>query len=294
MSYLITGANGQVGLSLTNLCCEKSISHQSFNSSDFDITNFCEAKKTAFSIKPSLIINTAAYTNVDGAETNESNSSAVNYVGVKNLTKICNDLSIPLIHISTDYVFDGKSSTPYKETDPTSPINIYGKTKLEGEKYIQEYCESFIIVRTSSIFSRYGNNFFKTILKLASTYNELKIISDQMVRPTYAMDLANALITISNFIINNKFKNNIFHYAGNQTCSWYEFASTILEVNNTFSSKKYSGSIIPIPSEKYVQAAKRPIFSALDSKLICDTFQIKPSNWMAAIPEILKKLEASN
>ena len=230
MKIIILGANGQLGKSLKKIFQKTNYKFYFFNKRDLDINDHITLNKKLISIKPDIIINCCAYTAVDKAEKNCEQANSVNNVAVGKLAQQCMKNNCFLIHISTDYVFDGLSQNPYVENDKKNPIGIYGKTKLDGEHKILDSGCKFCIIRTSWMFSEFGNNFLKTILKLASKNDELSVVSDQVGSPTYSGDISQTILTILPLIKNGTIKNEIFHYTGNTFCSWYEFAKIIIEV----------------------------------------------------------------
>lgn len=284
MKVLLTGANGQLGL-----CFQDRLPDEwdmwATDSSELDITNHDAVLDTVRSYQPDVIINAAAYTAVDKAETNVELADLVNNRGPENLAFAAKKYNSRFIHVSTDYVFDGKSTVPYKEQDRTNPLGIYGKTKLDGEKVVINVLPQSIIVRTAWVFSEYGNNFLKTMLRLGHERNSLGIVDDQRGCPTYAGDIADAIIGL----INANAGGGIYHYCGDVEVSWFEFAQEI------FCSAKDAGKLSKIPelsaitTECYPALAKRPAFSSLDTTKI-QTLGISPSNWHSAISDVIAKL----
>ncbi len=272
---LVIGSNGQLG------SCLKDLEHK-FNYIDFsfvdkddvDITNKEELNKFFYKNQFDYIVNCAAFTAVDKAEDEEIDAKKLNSDAVFYLGQLAKNNNIKIIHISTDYVFDGLKKIPYTETDPTNPSSIYGKTKLDGEIRLLNTCDSAIIIRTSWLYSEYGNNFVKTMLRLAETNTELNIVNDQIGSPTYAGALANAIITIiSKDILQNFWVQGIYHFSENGICSWFDFAKKIFEI------KQIPINVNPIPSYKYPTKATRPKYSTLDKSLIIKTFNIEILDW---------------
>lgn len=210
---------------------------------------------------PDVVINCAAYTAVDEAEEEESTCHAVNAIGAGNLATVCKELGIRLIHISTDFVFDGQSNSPYTETANTSPISVYGKTKLAGENLIRQEMDDFLIVRTSWLYGRHGNNFVKTISRLAVERESLGIVYDQTGTPTYTKDLAEAIINL----ISIKAEPGIYHFSNEGVCSWYDFAFEILNILQLKGETLKLKELTPILSKEYPTAAARPAYSVLDN-----------------------------
>ena len=230
MKVMILGSNGQLGKSLKQCFKKTNYKCYFFNRNDLDINDQVKLNKKFISIKPNIIINACAYTNVDKAEENFNEANNVNNLSVGMLAQQCLNNDCFLIHISTDYVFDGFSESPYKEDDKKNPLGVYGRTKLDGENKILDSNCKFCIIRTSWLFSEFGNNFLKSILNIASKNNEIPVISDQIGAPTYSYDISRAIITILPFIKNGIITNEIFHYSGKTFCSWYEFAKNIIEI----------------------------------------------------------------
>jgi dTDP-4-dehydrorhamnose reductase len=285
MVVLVTGANGQLGQSLQFIAPSYPGIHFVFcSSADLDITNLenCEA---AFSkIKPNYCINAAAYTAVDKAESEPEKAYSINVAGAKNLAEVCKNQHAILLHISTDFVFDGDSSklgmtNGYTETGIPNPTGVYGQTKLDGERAIQEVFDNYYIIRTSWVYSQFGNNFMKTMLRLASERDSLSVVNDQIGTPTNAVDLAEVLAKI---ISSTKKAFGIYNFSNEGQCSWYDFAQKIFEINNITIDLK------PIPTSDFPTPAKRPKYSVLDKSKIKSTFGIKIKNWEESLKQIGK------
>lgn len=284
-TFIITGANGQVGANLTTQLKIQFPNSKIFalNKSQLDITNLNSVKEILKKIKPNIVFNCSAFTAVDLAETEQNLCFQINYKGAENLATVTAELKATLIHISTDYVFDGNKNSPYFEDDLPNPLNIYGKSKLLGEKAIQEINPKHIIVRTSWVFAENYNNFVNTMLKLSSK-NELKIVSDQIGSPTFAPDIANVLIAIAK--INSNF--GLYHFSGLPFVSWFDFANEIFNLAKEKNIIQKSPKLIAIPTSEYPTPAKRPLYSMLDCSKIAKTFTINPSNWQQALNLIIK------
>ena len=289
MRILVTGKTGQLGKSINkivntgngknnyqqdnefifvgreelDLSSESSISHY-FDSNDrFDV-----------------IINCAAYTAVDKAEEEQELANQINHLAVKQLANIANEQKAKLIHISTDYVFDGESDKPYIETDTLNPINIYGKTKLAGEKALQEIMPTdVIIIRTSWLYSEFGNNFVKTMLRLGKERDEINVVSDQIGSPTYATDLAKVILKIIDYQ-DKKQSTEIYHYSNEGEISWYEFAKEIFKI------AEVNCKVNPITTQQYPTPAKRPRNSLIDSNKIMQLFDINTPFWKDSLKRI--------
>ena len=234
-----------------------------------------------------MIINCAAYTAVDRAENYPEEVDMINHIAVRKIAEIAKSDNIKLIHISTDFVFDGLKQKPYFESDASSPLNIYGKTKLEGENAILSIMKfNAIIIRTSWVYSEYGNNFVSTIIKLAQKNNNLNIVSDQMGTPTYAGDLGQAIL---NIIKNDKFNEpnrvtEIYHYSNEGECSWYDFAKEVINISGT------QCTINPIKTEDYPTTAQRPLNSLMSKEKISKEFGLKINFWNDALKICMKNI----
>lgn len=255
MKILITGAKGILGSTLVKKLSSK---HQvfSFDIEEMDITDFKKVLDIITSAKPEITIHCAAFTNVDGCETDPEKAFLVNALGTQNVAAACSQNNSSLVYLSTDYVFDGTKKEPYLELDNTNPINIYGRSKLYGEWYVSHLLNKFFIIRTSWLFGAGGKNFVDTIINLAETQDELKVICDQIGSPTYAVDLA---VGISELIKTNYY--GIYHITNQGFCSWFEFAKKILEIAGL--NKKVSSVL----TKDYKRPAPRPHFSVLKNHL---------------------------
>jgi len=268
-NLLITGGNGQLAQALKQVNSTQ-FNLLSYSHETLDITNIATLKQTLGAIKPHCIINTAAYTQVDKAETEKEMAYKTNVEGVRDLGQLCHDLHIPLIHISTDYVFDGKKNCPYQEEDAVNPLNYYGESKWLGEEALRHACEKHLILRVSGIFSAVGNNFFKTMQKLAHK-SDLKVVDDQLTCPTYAKDIATTLLHLAERPLHF----GTFHYCSTPAVSWHQFAESIL-----------NRAIQPIALADYPCAAKRPLYSVLNCEKIATHYGIKQPSWQTALQEL--------
>jgi dTDP-4-dehydrorhamnose reductase len=284
MVILVTGASGQLGQSIQFIASQYSEMQFIFASStDLDITN--QERVTSFfeTNKIDYCINTAAYTAVDRAESEKYKAELVNIVGPRNLAIACQNVGATLIHISTDFVFNGKENQPYLENHKTNPLGVYGQTKLEGEDEVIANCDKYFIIRTSWVYSQFGNNFMKTMLRLASERDELNVVSDQIGTPTNAVDLAKAILDIIsfNFRLSTFNKYGIYNFSNEGVCSWYDFAKEIFVQNNI------NIKVHPIPTEAYPTPAQRPKYSVLDKTKIKATFGIHIKSWQEALQQTL-------
>lgn len=276
MVVLVTGANGQLGQSL-QFIAEKypQIDFVYCDSKALDITQKAGIESVFNKIKPDFCINTAAYTAVDKAETETEKAEAINVMGVKNLAEVCKEFKTQLIHVSTDFVFDGTKKTPYTEEDIPNPKSVYGQTKLDGEKAVQAILEDYFIIRTSWVYSQFGANFMKTMLRLGAERDSLSVVNDQIGTPTNAVDLAEALVQIVVFVSQHPTHkvSGIYNFSNEGSCSWFDFAKKIFE-NNTINI-----DLQPIPTSSYPTPAQRPKYSVLDKTKIKLVFGIAIKGW---------------
>lgn len=273
---LVTGALGQLGYDISNVLQSKGCKVYSFAKQDLDITNYSEAVHAIESVRPDIIIHCAAYTKVDMAEKERDLAFLVNAIGTRNIAVISENIKSKLVYISTDYVFDGTKQNPYNEFDITNPINIYGKSKLAGEQFVKDLHSRFFIVRTSWLFGKNGNNFAKTMLRLADNNQPINVVHDQFGCPTYTLDLANC---ISEMIETEYY--GIYHASNTGSCSWYEFAAKIFEMNN----KKVD--IVPIKSDEFPTLATRPKFTVFDQMALRLNGFSKVRHWENALYDFL-------
>ena len=284
MVVLVTGANGQLGQSLQFIAPHYPELHFVFcTSTDLDISNIENCRAVFSKVKPDYCINAAAFTAVDRAESEPEIAYLINVVGAQNLATVCKTNNTILLHLSTDFVFDGKAYEPYTEKGVPNPTGVYGQTKLDGEKAIQEIWLKHFIIRTSWVYSQFANNFMKTMLRLASERDSISVVNDQIGTPTNAVDLAECLVkiichtelvetrqpTTDNF--------GIYNFSNEGQCSWYDFAKKIFEINNI------SIDIKPIPTSSFPTLAKRPKYSVLDKTKIKSTFGIIINKWEVSI-----------
>lgn len=289
MKVLVTGANGQLGSEIR----AKAINFSGFeflftDIDELDLTDFETVKAFCDREKPAYIINCAAYTAVDVAETDKELATLINTKVPAFLGKVAKAIDCKIIHISTDYVFDGLSCSPYIESDLVDPDSAYGKTKLNGEIALVKEDPKAIIIRTSWLYSSYGKNFVKTMLKLGQERDELNVVCDQVGTPTYAGDLADAILAIivKSAAESDAWKSGIYHYSNEGVCSWYDFAKAIHEIGDV------SCNVHPIPTEEYPTPAKRPAYSVLNKSKIKRNFGITIPYWRDSLKVCVEKLQA--
>jgi len=280
MVVLVTGSSGQLGQSLKHIAPNyKAIQFVFCTSSDLNITDIAQCHAVFKQNQPDYCINAAAYTAVDKAESEPEKAYAINVTGAKNIAEVCKAYNTVLFHISTDFVFDGRKKSPYNEEDLPNPTGVYGQTKLDGEIEVQQAWEKHFIIRTSWVYSQFGNNFMKTMLRLASERDTISVVNDQIGTPTHAVDLANALVQLMGVDNQQPINHNfgIYNFSNEGQCSWYDFAKKIFEVN------KIQIDLKAIPTSSFPTPAKRPVFSVLDKSKIKKTFGLFIKNWEASL-----------
>ncbi len=293
MKLLITGGKGQLGYQLKSIikrmkCDIGKLDHRYIGSEciflgsdELDITKYSEVILYIYSFKPDVIINCAAYTNVDDCENDKDKAFKVNAIGPRNLSIACEKYGIKLLHVSTDYIFNGEGKVPFKEYDIPEPASVYGKTKFLGEQYVRENCSHYFIVRTSWLYGEWGKNFVYTIMKAAKEKEYLEVVDDQRGNPTYAEDLAYHILKI---ILTEEY--GVYHCTGNGECSWYDFACKIVE---------YSGidcTVNPITSDRIKRVAKRPAYSSLDNLMLRSTIGDEMRSWQVALKSFISKVNS--
>ncbi len=275
LKIALIGSTGMLGIDVNAALKGVNFLIKNYNSKNLDIADGTAVNGALNGFKPDYIINCAAYTDVDGAETEKEKADAVNNIGVQNLADTALNIGSRIIHLSTDYVFDGSKKMPYTEDDVPNPINEYGLSKLRGEEALKNSGASYIILRTSWLYGKNGKNFVNTILKLADSQKKIEVVNDQFGAPTYTKDVAYA---ISEIIIKDNSKNEIYHLTNEGHTSWYKFA---LEIVSVF--KRTNCEIVPTPSDKFVRPAKRPVYSVMDNSKIKEDYGIELRPWKDAL-----------
>ncbi len=278
---LVTGSEGQLGRELQRAAAGSDDKYIFTDIDCLDITDIEAIRRVVTENRVDVILNCAAYTNVDGAEDDKQQCDLINNLAVKNLATVTKEHNATLIHISTDYVFDGTSHTPYTENCATAPIGVYGTTKLQGERSIIDMRCNHIIIRTSWLYSAWGNNFVKTMQRLTSERDTLNVIFDQVGTPTYAGDLTDAIVGI--LTSDNLTKEGIYHYSNEGVCSWYDFAIEIAQLSGS------ECNITPIHSDEYPARVKRPHYSVLDKTKFKTTFGVKIPHWRESLMKCIKR-----
>lgn len=283
IKILVTGSNGQLGSELKEMALSYPQTDFIFlDRNQFSITD-SEACKNFFELhKPQYFINCAAYTAVDKAEDEKEKAFEINGNAVGNMALLCHQYHCKFVHVSTDYVFNGNSQRPLKETDAVDPVNAYGESKLLGEQLALKNNPDAVIIRTSWVYSYYGKNFVKTMLRLMNEKESIQVVSDQMGSPTYAADLAETIIQITN---SKKWMPGIYNYSNEGIISWFEFAVEIKKLTNS------SCMVHPVTTEQFTTPARRPAYSVLDKSKIEKIYQIKIKSWKDSLKTCLKKLD---
>lgn len=283
MNVLVTGANGQLGNEIRCVSSDSSNKYFFTDVGELDITNKKTVQQYVNEYHINVIINCAAYTNVDKAEDDYIMANLLNNIAVENLAKVAKEADACLIHISTDYVFQGDKNIPCREDWETNPLGIYGKTKLAGEKSIQRVGCKYLIFRTAWLYSKFGNNFVKTMLRLTKERKVLKVVFDQVGSPTFAGDLASLLYKV---IEENQLnKQGIYHFSNEGVCSWYDFAKEIGELTGSFCD------IQPCHSNEFPSKVKRPYFSVLDKSKVKNSFNIQIPYWKDSLKKCINELK---
>jgi dTDP-4-dehydrorhamnose reductase len=292
VNILIAGAKGQLGTELMRQGPDRGVLVFPVDLPEVDITLPDPVRAAIRDSGASLVVNCAAYTQVDMAESQEMPAFKVNSLGPAILAHVCAEAQIPMIHVSTDFVFDGKKRSPYLETDPISPMSVYGKSKAVGDAVVERILTRHIIVRTAWLYALHGQNFVRTILRLGAERDTVRVVSDQMGSPTCAADLAEAILTIAEAIrTQGEINWGIYHYCGKGVISWYEFAQAILDISKAYIPLKTT-RVDPITTDQYPTPAKRPAYSALDCGKIQNQFGIVPKPWRESLEKTLCQMLA--
>jgi dTDP-4-dehydrorhamnose reductase len=285
MNIAVLGSNGQLGLKIRD--CSINYPNYKFifvDIDELDITEDEQIKRFFSQNKFDVLINCAAYTAVEKAEDDIDLAQKINAEAPGKLAEICCSNNVKFIHISTDYVFDGDATAPYTEESECRPTSVYGKTKFAGEQNVMAFCQDAVIIRTSWLYSEYGNNFVKTILRIAKEKEYLTVVNDQFGTPTYAGDLANAILKIANlYYIEKIWMAGIYHYSNSGFCSWYDFANEILMQGDITTPVK------PVSASEFPSKVKRPAYSVFEKSKIIRTFNLEIPHWKDSLKEMLNK-----
>lgn len=291
MRVLVCGSGGQVGNCIVNQAASFGLEAIGLSRQALDITSATQIREAIELYKPALIINAAAYTNLDHAEAEVAQAEAVNRDGAANLAIAARQAGIPLFHLSSEYVFSGDSTAPYRETDQPMPNSVYGTTRLAGEQAIGQTLDRYLILRTSWIYGERGNNFVKTMLNLGSKTEEISVVSDQVGCPTRARSVARVFIELAlRYCRDGDLKWGLYHYSGAAWCSWAEFATEIFREAEQAGLIEKAPRVLPVPSERLPRAAMRPAWSVLDCTLIEATFGIRPKHWREELNHVIRRM----
>lgn len=293
MRLLVTGTKGQVAMALAERAAEQGIHLCAVGRPEFDLTDAAAHLSVIADAKPDVIVSAAAYTAVDKAEIDEVSAYAVNVSGPGAVASLAADLDIPIVHISTDYVYDGSKLTPYVETDPTNPLGVYGKTKLAGEEAVSSMTSNHAILRTAWVYSPFGKNFLKTMLRASADRPQLRVVDDQRGNPTSALDIADAVIAIARNLCEQPYNialRGIFHLAGTNEASWADFASEIFAISRELGGP--SSSVALVTTEDFPTLAKRPINSRLNTDKLKYVHGVVMPAWQTSTRDTLVRLLA--
>lgn len=292
MRVLVTGAGGQLGRELTRQGPAAGLDVVPAGHDRLDIADSAQVAHLMAEVHPDLVVNAAAYTQVDRAETDRDAAFAVNAEGPGHLAEACEERDIPMIHVSTDFVFDGKKGRPYTEEDPVRPIGVYGESKAQGEAAVRAALRRHILLRTAWVFGVHGHNFVKTILRLAREREALKVVDDQHGCPTAAGDLARAILEMIDRIPKDGDATwGTYHFCGDGVTTWHGFARRIVSLARLHGPVRVK-EVIPIPTAEYPTPAKRPAYSALDCDKIAETFGIRPLPWEETLERVVAEIHA--
>ena len=291
VKILVFGGTGQIGREVRRAAWPASVKLVALERSACDITQPAAVGAVIARQRPDLVINLAAYTAVDRAESEPDTAWAVNCAGAAHIAAICGEDGTPLVHLSTDYVFNGRKSGAYNELDPVDPLNVYGRSKEAGERAVRAALPHYIIFRTSWVYGAYGSNFVKTILRLGSEKPVLRVVADQYGCPTAAADIASALVVVAQQIAHARMDWGTFHFAGAGSTTWHAFAEAIIELAGQFGawSQRPRPHVEPITTDQYPTPARRPMNSALDCEKIA-AFGISPSPWRSSLAAVVREL----
>ncbi|MBB5356070.1 dTDP-4-dehydrorhamnose reductase [Anoxybacillus mongoliensis] len=279
MKVVVTGAKGQLGTDLVHLLANQGYEVYGYGREELDITNSDQVKQVTSEVRPDVVIHTAAYTKVDLAESEPDQAFLINAYGTRNVAAASEAVGAKLVYISTDYVFDGMATTPYNEFTPTNPLSVYGKSKLAGEQFVRDLHSKFFIVRTSWVYGKHGDNFVKTMLKLAKERDELMVVNDQIGCPTYTVDLANCILQL---IQTEKY--GVYHVSNSGHCSWYEFAKAIFE------EADIEVKVNPCTTKEFPRPAPRPMYSVFEHMALrLNGFKVMP-NWRDSLRIFLRSI----
>lgn len=293
MNVLVIGQQGMLAQELLPCLRGAGIVAECRGRPALDLTQAASVRQALAAVRPDMVLNAAAYTAVDQAEAEPERAFAVNRDGVAHLAAACRDLGLPLLHVSTDYVFDGTATRPYREDDPTAPLGVYGRSKWEGEEAVRACLQEHVIVRTAWLYSRHGHNFVKTMLRLARERQVLRVIDDQYGGPTWSRDLAMALVHMCQRLVQGSAPVpwGTYHLCNAGKATWYDFTRAIIEEARAFEPLRVQ-EVVPIPTTAYPTPAQRPAYSVLECAKIQAVFGITPRPWRASLHDCLQEIYA--
>lgn len=285
---VVFGGNGQLGMELTRAAASRAVPLHALSHEEADIADAAAVSQALARWKPSLVVNAAAYTKVDLAETNLEEACRGNEIGPATIAMACAAAAIPMVHVSTDYVFDGAKAGPYAESDAVCPINAYGRTKAAGEVAVRAALDHHIILRTAWVYSEFGQNFLKTVLRLAATRDELRIVDDQHGSPTSAQEIAEAILHMAPLLLRDRNLAGTYHFTAGGTTTWYGFASRVVAAAAPITGR--NPLVTPIATEDRPTPARRPANSRMDCRLFTRTFGFLPRHWTEAVDATTRAL----
>lgn len=285
---LVFGGNGQLGQELSRAAASRGIALRGLSHAEADIADAAAVAAALARWKPGFVVNAAAYTKVDLAETSIEEARRGNEIGPALLAGACARAGVPLVHVSTDYVFDGRKESAYLESDPVRPINVYGRTKAAGEEAVRRTLRPHVILRTAWVYSEFGQNFLKTILRLAAQCDELRIVADQDGSPTSAREIAEAILHITPLLLRDQSLSGTYHFAASGVTTWHGFASRVVAVAAPLTGR--NPRVTAIATADYPTAAKRPANSRLDCRLFVQRFGFSPRHWTDCVDATTRAL----
>ena len=289
---LVFGGDGQLGRELSRAASTRAVALHALSHAEADIADSAAVAAALARLKPTVVVNAAAYTKVDLAEINVEEARRGNEIGPEVIAEACAGAGIPMIHVSTDYVFDGTKPGAYRESDAVRPINVYGRTKAAGEDAVRRIHKHHVILRTAWVYSEFGHNFLKTILGLAATRDELRIVADQHGSPTSASELAEAVLNVASALLHDRTLAGTYHFAAAGSTTWHGFASRIVEVAARVTGR--NPQVIPNATADYATAARRPANSVLDCRLFVERFGFLPRHWTVGVDATTRILVTSS
>jgi dTDP-4-dehydrorhamnose reductase len=288
---VVFGGNGQLGRELSRAAASRAIALHALSHAEADIAESAAVALALARWKPTIVVNAAAYTKVDLAESNVEEVRRGNEIGPAILAEACAAADVPLVHVSTDYVFDGRKEGAYREIDPVCPISVYGRTKARGEEAVRRILKRHVVLRTAWVYSEFGQNFLKTILRLAATRDELRIVADQQGSPTSAAEIAEAILNVASAFRHDRTLAGTYHFTAGGVTTWHGFASRIVEIAAPIIGR--NPHVIPIVTADYPTAAKRPANSRLDCRLFIEKFDFLPRHWTVGVDATTRLLASS-